>query len=285
MKPLLAFLENLSEKSIFSLAIALTVVIGIIDDLIGNEISTTLLYFTPIIICTWYGNRRQGIVISLLASLIWLLSDLDSGTVYSHPAIVVWNTLMRLGIFLFIVKLMSAFRDLMRSEEIAADTDNLTGILNGRGFRERLQEEYSRSVRYKRPFSLAYIDVDNFKSINDNYGHAVGDKLLETVAHVFEKNLRKSDILARLGGDEFAILFPETSSETVSHAFRHAYDRANLAMAHNDWPVTFSVGIVTFESLPDSIDQALKVADEVMYGVKRHMKNSVTYTTWKSPKR
>lgn len=285
MKPILTYLENLSAKNIFVLAIMLTIVIGGIDILIGNEISTTLLYFLPIIICTWYGSRRQGTAISLLASIIWLLTDIGSGTIYSHPAIMIWNTFMRLVIFLFITRLLSAFRDIMRSEEIAADTDNLTGALNARGFKERLQEEYSRGVRYKRPFSLAYLDIDNFKSINDNFGHTVGDKLLETVSLVFERNLRKSDILARLGGDEFAILFPETASDTVAQAFRHAYDRANQAMAHNDWPVTFSVGIVTFESMPESIEQALAVADQVMYGVKKHMKNSVTYTTWVPPAR
>lgn len=92
-------------------------------------------------------------------------------------------------------------------DETAADTDYLTGALNPRGFYERVQQEIGRSARTHKPFAVAYIDLDNFKVVNDTLGHSVGDELLITVVSILDNHLRKIDVVARLGGDEFAILF------------------------------------------------------------------------------
>ena len=280
MKKLLTYIEALPLPILTSLCISLVLLIGLADYFLGHEVSTTLLYFLPIVIAAWYAPKNYGVLIAYLAAGIWLITDIGSGREYSHQAIAVWNTAMRLCIFLIIAKCISLFHELFHNEEIAADTDALTGILNARGFKERMEVEHSRSKRYNRPFSLAYIDIDNFKYVNDTFGHAEGDRLLTTIVNSFETKLRATDIFARLGGDEFAILFPETSSDTVHHAFAHAHQYATTNIQENNWPVTFSVGIVTFDSVPDSIEMALEITDNVMYGVKKNMKNSVTYTVW-----
>jgi diguanylate cyclase (GGDEF)-like protein len=93
-------------------------------------------------------------------------------------------------------------------------------------------------------------------------------------------NLRKTDVVARLGGDEFAVLFPETGSATVREAFAHVHQRLLDAMREHDWPVSFSIGVVSFASVPASLQQALEATDALMYSIKRSTKNDVMYRTW-----
>ncbi|WDE04271.1 GGDEF domain-containing protein [Thalassomonas viridans] len=161
-----------------------------------------------------------------------------------------------------------------------ASTDNLTGLSNSRSFYLDLGNEILRSIRYKHVFSLSYIDIDNFKSINDSIGHLKGDELLISVARCLISSLRKTDIIARLGGDEFAVIFPETSQEEVKSAFAKASEELKYRMRKNKWQVSFSVGIVTFETLPMDIKEAMKIADELMYSVKNNKKNDVAFKVW-----
>lgn len=165
-------------------------------------------------------------------------------------------------------------------ESTAADTDKLTNILNSRGFYAELANELLRSVRYEHLFSLAYIDIDNFKSVNDSQGHAEGDKLLIEVAQCLKDSVRATDIVARLGGDEFACLFPETGQDASKAAFAKASEELQRRMSSYDWPVSFSVGLVTFETMPTDIKEAMKIADELMYSVKNADKNNISYRVW-----
>lgn len=285
MKALNHYLSQRPFRSICIIACCITIVIGVADHLVGAEVSTTIMYFIPITIAAWYGSRSLGLAISLLATFIWLITDVTSGAEYSHMAIYGWNTLMRLGIFVFITILLSRLHDILNLEEIAADTDALTGALNVRGFRERLAEEYARSMRSGRPFSLAFIDIDDFKKINDTFGHSVGDILLSTVANTINSNLRQTDHLARMGGDEFVILFSETNEDIVHAAFTHVHKRLMEIINMHNWPVTLSVGVVSFGTLPESPSRIIKIADDIMYSVKKSTKNNVVYKTWSSPEK
>ena len=274
------FLGAQSRGAIWVIAIVATVIVGTADLLIGYEYSTTLFYVIPVAIASWYGSRNAGVVLSFIASLTWLLTDVGAGREYSHSGIVIWNTWIRLGVFVVIAVTLAAFRKAVKQVEQAADTDYLTGLLNRRGFHQKLSEEHARCVRYNRPFTLAYIDLDNFKAVNDRCGHDSGDQLLVGVAETLEKMLRATDKVARLGGDEFAVLFPETNNDAASAAFLHAHTRLMEYMAAQDWPVTFSVGVVTFETAPATIEQTLKVADELMYSVKHGGKNNIVCQVW-----
>lgn len=284
---MIAFLHNqLCQRSFISICIivcVLTLVIGIVDYLLGPDISTTILYFIPIVIASWYGGKALGLLTSVAAAAIWLITDISSGREYSYLAIYGWNTFMRLGIFIFITLLLVKLHRSLNAEETAADTDELTGALNVRGFKDRLAEEYARSTRSGKAFSLAFIDVDNFKAVNDTLGHAIGDLLLISMVKSINENLRKTDHLARLGGDEFVILFSETDNHIVVPAFSHVHKRLMDIVTEHNWLVTFSVGIVSYEALPESPGHAIKIADEIMYSVKKSTKNNVVYKTWRGP--
>ena len=118
--------------------------------------------------------------------------------------------------------------------------------------------------------ALAYVDCDNFKGVNDRFGHGEGDGLLEAVGHVTAASVRRSDTVGRLGGDEFAILFPETNQAealAIEAKLRKALDK--MTRPRPWWAVTFSIGIATFKTMPPSADAAMGYVDELMYRAKR----------------
>jgi diguanylate cyclase (GGDEF)-like protein len=148
---------------------------------------------------------------------------------------------------------------------------------NRRHFFELAKGEIMRSERYGHPFTLAYIDVDEFKSINDRFGHAEGDALLKSISQSIKSNARATDITARLGGDEFAVLLPESGNESAEPFFNKLHQVLSDVARQNRWPVTFSIGVVTFIDPPESIDEMIRIVDDVMYLVKGSGKNLVRY--------
>jgi GGDEF domain-containing protein len=197
------------------LGFAIIGAIGLFDFLTGYEFAFSLFYVIPISLVTWFAGRRLGIIASLTSAMVWLGADAATGHPYSHPLIPVWNSLIRLSFFVIITILLSTARDAMSREKELARTDSLTGAVNSRLFYELAQMEINRSKRYEHSFTIAYIDLDNFKTINDQFGHLTGDQVLRTVVCYTKAQLRRTDVLARLGGDEFALLLPETSQESA----------------------------------------------------------------------
>jgi diguanylate cyclase (GGDEF)-like protein/PAS domain S-box-containing protein len=174
-------------------------------------------------------------------------------------------------------------RALAREHEQAL-TDYLTGIANARAFHISLEAEMNRLARFERPFTLVYLDLDHFKVVNDEKGHAEGDRVLCTVADVIKLKLRKTDFFARMGGDEFAILFPETTSDIANTLINNLKKYLAQAMQQHKWGVTFSIGVLTCFCTVDSVDELIKMADELMYEVKKHGKNDVKYSVLGSAK-
>jgi len=161
--------------------------------------------------------------------------------------------------------------------EALANKDDLTGILNRRGFLEKAQEELSRAKRFKRPFSLAFIDVDNFKTVNDQFGHKAGDELLKMVAVEIRECIRATDQVGRLGGDEFAVLFIESDQDSAVLAFKKCHQMVTEKIAIQAWPVSLSAGVITYTSSNLSLTELLEKADNWMYQVKKSGKNNVIY--------
>ena len=258
--------------------IALIAVTGVIDVLTGYELSFSLFYLIPVALTTWFAGTRNGIVISIASAASWFIADTVSGHHYSHPAILYWNTSIRFGFFLIVAMLLSALKKAHDHEKELARIDNLTGAVNARYFSELIQMEINRFQRNKHPFTVAYMDLDNFKLVNDHSGHNSGDLVLCTIVKQLKSQLRKVDVVARLGGDEFACLLPETDQAEARVAISKL--RANLLqeMHRHNWPVTFSIGVLTCIELPQTIDELINQADRLMYAVKTSGKNSIRYS-------
>lgn len=158
-----------------------------------------------------------------------------------------------------------------------AYTDLLTGLNNRRAFKERFNETHELYRRYQRPFSLAVLDIDHFKKINDKYGHDGGDYILAKVAELFKIVVRSTDVLGRLGGEEFAILFRETPSRDVEKALERIFatlKEASFIFEQQKITVTVSAGAVCCESVTDfSYEMLFKQADSLLYKAKQNGRN------------
>jgi diguanylate cyclase (GGDEF)-like protein len=150
-------------------------------------------------------------------------------------------------------------------------------VYNARAFFDFLEKEMARSRRYGRPTSLMYLDLDNFKSINDTFGHQVGNTALEVAAGTLKNSVRAADIVARLGGDEFAVLLPETDEEDARTIAERARENLVRETGLKHWPLTFSVGLSTCRDEFCTVDELIQVADDLMYQVKRSGKNGIRH--------
>lgn len=256
----------------------LLVAIAAIDFVTTPELSLAILYLLPILWVAWSGEQSYGFLFSFLGAIIWGINDITSPS-YSNSLFPIWNALVRLGFFLIISYLLSAQKLAYEREKQFARTDGLTGVLNRRFFLEILEIEIHRSARFKHPFTLAIFDVDNFKQVNDRQGHASGDRLLELIAKTVECEIRTSDAIARLGGDEFVLLLPETDANPAQATLQRIRQQLLEMVRHHDWPVSFSIGAVTFSAPPDSVSDAIAACDRLLYQVKNHGKNAIRHST------
>jgi diguanylate cyclase (GGDEF)-like protein len=144
----------------------------------------------------------------------------------------------------------------------------LTGLANRRAFEETARVELDRARRYSRPLSAAFIDVDDFKRINDVSGHAVGDEVLHTIGVELRSGLRSSDVAARIGGDEFVVLLPESPPSVAEAALVRVQKRLNEGLSAGAVHATVSIGMVTFLRPPESVQSLFASSDKVMYAAK-----------------
>ncbi|TPH13960.1 GGDEF domain-containing protein [Litorilituus lipolyticus] len=280
MKTTLSILDTCSTSFVIFICYLAVSVITFTGFYFNHFLLFEPLFFLPILVLSWYGSRSAGILLSVfIVSLTLFINFMVLGSVTFSLEYSIY-TFLRLITYILSSVLIINFRNVHNAEFVMASTDSLTGLLNHRSFYLDLANEIIRSIRYKHVFSLAYLDIDNFKNINDSIGHYKGDELLISVAKCLLSSLRKTDIIARLGGDEFAIIFPETSQGEVKSAFAKASEELKNKMLKKGWDVSFSVGIVTFETLPADIKEAIKVADDLMYTVKNNKKNDVAFKVW-----
>lgn len=273
----LAYFESQRKSVILLEGLALIVVIGAADYLTGNEIAISVFYVLPISLIGWFTGRWLAYLASVLSASVWLWADIATTSGYSHQLIPVWNSLIRLGFFIVITMLLSVLRNALQRESELARIDHLTGAANVRSFYDTIHLEIDRCQRYQHPFTLAYIDLDNFKTVNDRLGHSAGNVVLRTVVDVIRSSIRKTDFVSRLGGDEFAILFSETGQESASVVLGKIQQSLNDQMQEHAWPVTFSIGAITCDVAPLSADSLVHIADELMYAAKMDGKNTIKY--------
>jgi diguanylate cyclase (GGDEF)-like protein len=271
------YLTKLSQSLLLSIGCVLVLLAGILNHVAGPEHSSPGLYLVPILLVTWFTKRWIGFILSILAALTWLIVDLTSGVTYSISDIPYWNGVKRLSSFFILTIIVSVVKNTLTQEKEISRIDFLTGIRNRRYFIELVNMEINRARRYEHPFTVVCLDLDNFKMVNDCFGHTTGDILLRLVARTIRENIRVTDTVARLGGDEFGILMPETG-RNVAEVIIQRVQNVNLDyMRKYGWPVTLSIGAVTFTSPPSTVDEMLRISDQLLYNAKNNGKNSIKY--------
>jgi diguanylate cyclase (GGDEF)-like protein len=234
-----------------------------------DDVRFSFFYMVPVALASWFVGRRTGFFFALLGAGAWFADALLEHHFPSQQTpVVYWNAALLFGFFLLLSAVLSALRRALQREKAAARLDPLTGIPNRRLFFELAETEIDRMARYGGRFTVAYMDLDNFKAVNDRDGHEMGDRVLVLTAQTLRKSLRVNDVVARIGGDEFVLLLPETGSREAEAVFRKLRERLSDVMREGNWPVTFSVGAATFEKVPESADQMVHLVDELMYSAK-----------------
>jgi len=270
--------EKINQKLIiFFICLVLALSVSYIQYLTGPELTLTLFYLFPIMLAIWRAGIWAGIAVSFLSAGLWFLTDLVVINKFSNRIIPYFNATFRLIGFLVITYIVSELKNSYDKQRDLAWTDPLTGISNKRAFIELSSVELHNARRYNNSFSVLCLDLDNFKYVNDNLGHKTGDRLLVTVTDTISRNIRKIDIFGRLGGDEFAILLSRTNAETAFLVANKLKERLLKEMGKEGWPVTFSVGLATFQNAPESVEEMIDKADILMYTAKRNGKNMIKH--------
>jgi diguanylate cyclase (GGDEF)-like protein len=250
-------------------------IIGFLDYFTGPDYSFSVFYLVIVVASAWYQGRKSALLVSVAGTAVWFAAAIASREYADdYPLSLFWNDLVELTHFLFAVVVISTLKALLDASEKTSRIDPLTGIANRRLFYEVANTEIVRAHRTPEPFTIMYIDIDNFKTVNDTQGHDEGDLLLIAVASTIRHQIRESDTVARLGGDEFSVLLPLAAKDAAEVAGRKL-KRALADAVETRWPVTFSIGMVTYTTAPESVECMIRQADQVMYEAKKSGKNEL----------
>jgi diguanylate cyclase (GGDEF)-like protein/PAS domain S-box-containing protein len=190
----------------------------------------------------------------------------------------IFNDRGELAYFAAIERDLTEHKMLQSRLEILASTDALTGLPNRQAIMGKANNEFSRAKRYSRPLSVVMIDVDHFKLINDQHGHAAGDHVLTNVGHILGDSLRDSDVLARIGGEEFVLLLPDTpqaNAEFVAERMRAQLANSTIRFEDIELKITASFGVAAISDIDENLEQLLSRADHAMYDAKHSGRNKV----------
>jgi diguanylate cyclase (GGDEF)-like protein len=270
--PLSRLPRNPNRQALLLLILVLTGVIGVVDYATGTAVRFFTFYLLPIAMVAWYFGRRATVCAALVCGAVWFAAN---GSWFPSLGMIAWNTfVITLGFVVFgwLLALLKMDRDEL--SRMAAH-DELTGLLNRRALVAALDAEVRRAVRFGEGLSVAFIDIDGFKRLNDTKGHKAGDGALRVVARTIARRIRASDEAGRFGGDEFVILFPRTSGPEAMLAIRAVVDRLNRAVEKRELDISFSVGLASYDKPPTDVTAIINEADALMYRAKSSGKGRI----------
>lgn len=275
MKRLLAALDTLPTALKAAICLLLLALVAFVDYATGVEISVSAFYPIPAVLMAWFSGRRTAILTAFVAALVQLGVRIAGEPGMSIRPLFFWNATMDLGVYAGLALAIAALRDAHARESLLARRDPLTGAANRRAFFERAELEFRRARRLGgAPLSLAYLDLDDFKAVNDRFGHEAGDAVLKTVASTIQDRIRSIDLLARLGGDEFAVLLVGADEAQTRAVIEDVHAQLRERLRKLPGNVTVSVGAVSLRSDTGSIDEVMAEVDRLMYSAKEHAKST-----------
>jgi len=272
----LEYFSKQRKTFLLALEFILVIVVGWVDYITGPEYSLLLLYLIPVLTTAWFVGKWASVAISVEGAVVLLVVDVVWQKHSSESVALYWNDLSILIFFLLVTYIIASLKSALEREKLVASTDALTGATNRRYFYDLADAEINRLKRYGHPFTICYIDIDDFKKINDAFGHCEGDNLLRLIAESIRANMRRTDAVGRLGGDEFALLMPETGADVALNVVGKVHSLQDIAQ-NEGLTITLSIGMVVYLSPPEDVEEMIKRADALMYSVKAGGKNNIKY--------
>lgn len=280
IKDLVLYKPYSKEINILKLVTVFSVFfIGYLHYITGPLIEFHLFFFIPIIIASWFTSQFFSYLILLLVIVSWTLGDYLIVKKNENLLPFSLNAVMHALIIIYLNYLLGYIRQLLIKESQLAREDSLTKISNRRGFYEYGETAVSTANRLQLPITGIFIDLDEFKSINDTYGHKTGDKLLYEIAQIIKEGIRKTDVVGRLGGDEFCIILLNVDSKQAKDFSENLRTKLNEKIRQHGWKTTISMGVVSYESTPVSFQDLIQGADNLMYQVKKNGRNGILQTS------
>ena len=269
------FRQDASLRCQIIISLLMLVAVGLIAGIerqVVEPLFTLPLYVLVVAITSWTTHCVIGFVFALICTAVSYWVSGYGGTPPTGIAAA------KMVMFIFAIAAICQFRKVLAYSNRLAETDPLTGLTNTRQFLDRVSAEINRSKRTGRPVSIAYIDCDHFKQVNDSRGHVAGDQVLKTIGEVLLSTCRNYDTPARLGGDEFALLLPETSSIQAMHCVYRINGRLRDRLQALPTAVTLSIGVHTTTDLELTPEEFLHEADQLMYQAKQSGGDTLVFT-------
>ena len=271
--------SSLSKKGVVGISLFFILFVDLLDFLIGGLLHLSVFLLVPVALVAWNVGLKSGLIVSALSASYLIVDYLIHPFLFPHPWIVLWDTAVVILYFAVVCYVLAALKTELEKAYQKSKTDPLTGLLNSVTFLGAAEAERERSIRYRHPFTLCFLDLDNFKRVNDTHGHLMGDKLLRKVSAILKTEVRSSDIVGRIGGDEFVVLFPEAGPEAAKSLSLKLHRAVDEGIKEETPLVTLSMGVVTYFDIPEKIDDIVHHADLLMYEAKKSGKNIVRCKT------
>ena len=256
-------------------AVAGVAVTGVFDYVTGYEIRIFPIYFLPVALAAWKLSRRAALAMAVLSTVAWGVANSLAGRRYGDTLVWPINLTTQFVAFATVGVLVAELQHRLRYERELGRLDALTGLANSRAFYERGEIFVALARRARRPITIAYLDLDNFKAINDDRGHHEGDRALARTAAILQTTCRTTDLIARLGGDEFALLLPDTGADAAMTALERVHVAIGAMMRAHGYPCAVSIGAVSYRRAPPTLETAVHDADALMYRAKAGGKDRV----------
>jgi len=242
------------------------------------ELRLGILYVVPVLLAASSDGLGWGISFALATALLRFGVGIDQMPLGTLLQVRILNEVAYLAVVGVAIAGLSRLRRTQSQLELLATHDPLTTVLNARAFASQVAQELGRNRRYGRPLALIYLDLDDFKKVNDAHGHATGDAVLRLVADAMRSAVRQADVVGRLGGDEFGVLMPETDG-SLAHAVANRLAGGIRTVFRGTPSVTASIGVVAVSGTEAGSDELLRKADQAMYEAKRAGKDRVVQVT------